>query len=137
MAVFIIVVVLVLGTVIAVQVAAIGQTDVATTARADEVLNAAQSAFMAKLTEFTRSGNELTIRPRFKKDAPTMTVTVAGGSASVWWSKWSSHYAGPIPMGRNHALWVARKKRKVARAISALPATQASSAQGPINESER
>lgn len=130
---FVLIVVLLLAVHIAVQLAAAQEVTFHSPLSPDAVHAQVPGAFIARLHEIRRSGARTTIRPRYKRHAPTFSVETdpaPGGSvvtiAMEEWTSISRRFGRrgglSIPLGRAHAFWVLRKRRTISARLQTAPA---------------
>lgn len=120
---------------IATQVAAAREVGVRTTLTPEQVFQTVSGTFNAKLNTIRHDGKTMTVKARYKRDAPVFSVETdptAGGGCDVTFAmqEWTTgrYLLGrggliAIPLGRGHALWVLRKRLTIIRRIRRLQAT--------------
>lgn len=131
MAIFLTIVGVLIAFFVVTQTMAASQSNVMTQGSQSQVFDAVRASFIAKLHEINQRGDTVTVRPKYKRHAPTISVSVKGQDVSIWMSDFVSMSQGIIPLGRQNATWVARKKFKLARRIASLPSTQTKQNQTP------
>lgn len=120
---------------IAIQLAAAQEVTVHTVLTSQQVFQTVSGTFNAKLNTVRRDGNTMTVKARYKRDAPVFAVEAApntdgGCDVTFAMQEWTSgrHRLGrsgliSIPLGRAHALWVLRKRLTITRRIHRLEST--------------
>ena len=102
---------------LAVQFIAASQRDATTSMEPAEVVVVFRSCFIGKLHDIKVDGDTISVTPRYKAKAPTISMSVdsteEGTMVSVWMSHWTQRYRV-----RHHALWVLRKRTKFLRRLA-------------------
>ena len=90
---------------LAVRFVAAGQHDATTSMGSAEVVGVFRSCFIGKLHDIRIDGDTVSVTPKYKAKAPTISLSVdsteEGSVVSVWMSHWTQCYRV-----RHHALWV-------------------------------
>lgn len=124
---FLLALVILLAGAVAVQLAARSQRQIRTSASPQKALSLFEACFIERANHIERRAGQVSVRPRMKRNAPTLTAKAEARSGvtivSVWMSEWAQSYLRlrpiglRIPTGRDHALWALRKTWKYTRKL--------------------